>query len=170
MARGLLRPTFEIACRAEPREVSARLEDALVATGDALEARWARGAMHVIVSPARGRRRPWSAWLHMDVRAAPDADSTILFGRFTPNPTLWTAYMLTLIALLAIALFALALALAQTTLERAPWGWWVLAASVACTGALVSGSLWAQRLASSEMVELRALIERTLAEPPDASV
>jgi TRAP-type mannitol/chloroaromatic compound transport system permease large subunit len=70
--------------------------------------------------------------------------------------------MLTLIALLAIALFALALALSQWTLERAQWGWWILVGALALAGAMVAGSLAAQRLAGDEMAELKSVVERAV--------
>jgi hypothetical protein len=166
MARGFLRPTFELSAPDDPRELGARLKRALAADEGAFESRWARGQRHVIIAAGPGRRRLWSAWLHVDLRAPLEGEGTHVFARFTPNPGLWTAYMLALIALLAIALFALALTLAQMTLERPVWGCWVLLASVAVACALIGGSMWAQRKATGEMDEIRALVERAAGGAP----
>jgi hypothetical protein len=167
MARGLLRPTFELRVGDDPRAVGARLKSTLEAEPGAFESRWARGEMHVIVAPARTRRHVWSAWLHLDLRTPDEGQGTLLFGRFTPNPGVWTAYMLTLIALLAIALFALALTLAQMTLERPTWGLWLLAGSVGVACTLVYGSICAQGKALTEMDEMRAIVQRAIGKHPE---
>lgn len=164
MSGSLLRPTFEIVVTDTPPRVAARLGEALSARSESFEARWARGERHAIVAPVRAHRKPWSPWLHLDVRAPEEEgnEGTVVFGRFTPNPGLWTGYMLSLIALLAIALFAMALALSQMTLERTQWGWWILIGALVAAGALIAGSRIAQRLASEQMGELHEAIERAV--------
>jgi hypothetical protein len=159
-----LRPTFARAVDGTPEAVARRLSDGLASAP--VETAWA--GYHVIVSLPRARRRPWSPWLHADVRSAEELDRdpadgpVVVWCRFSPGPALWTGFMLTLIALLAIALFALALALSQWTLERAQWGWWILVGALALAGAMVAGSLAAQRLAGDEMAELKSVVERAV--------
>ncbi len=161
MSGDLLRPTFELMSDIDDAGVAAQLKSGFARLGDGVESRWARGDRHALLAVARAERRWWSPWLHVDVRRA-EAGGTLVFGRFTPNPALWTGYMLCLIALLAIALFALALALAQMTLEWPAWGWWLFAGSLVAAGGLVGGARVAQRLAAAQMRELHRLVEDAL--------
>ena len=170
----LLRPTFELIIDADPATVAERLRASLERNHAPLESRWARGGRHALLTVPRHQRRWWSPWLHLDVRAHDDGDgrgqgaSAAVFGRFTPNPAIWTASMLALIALLAIALFALALALAQTTLDRQPWGWWVMIGAVLAGAGFVLGARVAQRRAGAQMDELQGAIEHAAAGAPSA--
>lgn len=162
----LLRPSFDLPLQLTPADVAARLRDALDHPDARVDVRWARGDRHALVTPVPAERRWYTPWLHVDIRtppAEPGAPPATLFARFSPNPALWTAYMLSLIALLAIALFALALALAQTTLDRPAWGWWVLAAAVGVALALIAGARLAQRLAAEQMRRLTTLVHAALA-------
>lgn len=160
MSGPLLRPTFEHTAMGDAAEVASRIRAALGRDHPTLGASWARGGLHALLTVPRDRRRWWSPWLHLDVRTHQlETSASIVFGRFSPNPALWTASMLAMIALLAIALFGVALGLSQMTLERPAWGWWLGVLAVVAASGFVTGARIAQRLASAQMNELRAAVE-----------
>lgn len=170
MAREQLRPTFEIQTPEGPSAAATRLRRVLAQQEDRIEARWAPDGTHVMIAPVRAQRHFWSAWLRVDVRPPKKGDETIVFGRFAPSPTLWTAYVLTMVALVGVGMISIVLVLALSMKEKDAWGWWwVQVGALVITAALFAGTVWAQGKSSHEMDEMHAMVERALSRDAGAS-
>ena len=157
----VLRPTFEIDVALPPERVSEVLERVFLDDPGRFVGQSARLNLTIALAPEH--RHFWSPWLHIDLRRVEgDEHAAVVFGRFSPAPSVWTAYMLTYIALLTIALLAGAWACAQWMLERPPtllWG--VLAPCLVAAGMVWSAKV-GQRLAREQMATLRDAVERSL--------
>ena len=110
---------------------------------------------HLLLSVPTSDRRPWSPWLHVDIRAGDEPDGgSNLVCRFSPHPSMWTGVMLAELALLSTVFFAAFFAVGQHVAGQPAWAWWL------CLGALVAAiGLWfgaqlGQRLAGDQMRSL----------------
>lgn len=122
---------------------------------------------HFTLTVAEDAQRLWSPWLELEVK--PKGGGTFLRGRFGPNPTVWTWFAMTYIALTLALLISLSWA-AALVLGRmgAPWTLWVSAATVAVMAALWGVAQVGQRWSQAQMVALRRALEEALAECGEA--
>jgi hypothetical protein len=167
MAAGL-RPTFECSTDRGSADVSDRLRDAV--DRDGLTATWSRVAgasaevrgdqLHALIRLPEGRRSIWSPWLHLDVQTRDG--KTHLFGRFSPNPALWTAYMLGYLLIGSIAFLSLMFGVGQWMSGAAPTAWWTIAFVAVPAAAMWWASQIGQRLADDQMRSLRQAVEAAL--------
>jgi len=159
----LFRPTFEVRVAASPRRVAEALEAVYRAKGSPFVGQSVR--THLTITLARAQRHFWSPWLHLDVNEVEgEPDATDLFARFSPAPSVWTAFMLGYIALLTIALFAGVWAVAQWMLDRPPTMLYGVAGAGAVAGVMVWSARVGQRLARGQMALLREAVESALGE------
>ena len=163
MAALAIRPTFTLTTALPPERAIARLAEAIeAAAGQVVLQRVER---HMMAAVEPGLRHFWSPW--MNVEATLEDGHTRVFARFSPAPSIWTGFMLTYIALLAIALFAGTWAGAQATMGRWPWALWVSAACIAVAGLMWWASRVGQRLAHEQMHGLRETAQAALEDPGD---
>jgi len=156
----LLRPTFEVVVPLSPEESAARL-DALYRDGFVGES----VRTHLLVTVPRAERHFWSPWLHVDLRPVEgDANATDVFARFSPAPSIWTAFMLTYIALATIALFSAVWAFAQATLGKEMTALWVVGGAILVAGVMFWSARVGQRLAREQMHRLRDAVRAALPE------
>ncbi|MBK7405018.1 MAG: hypothetical protein IPJ41_10385 [Phycisphaerales bacterium] len=156
---GRIRPTFDLAVGPTPDEAAARLTAALAAAREAYPYQ-VRGR-HLVVTVAPGTRHFWSPWLTLEFQC--DGGSCLARGRFSPKPTIWTAFMLSYIALLTSGSFAMMFAASMLLIGEAPAAWILLA--IALYGSalgLYLASQAGQRLAVEQMRELRGFVEASL--------
>lgn len=153
MATLRLRPTFSIALNRQTADkIWAQIQASVKDKG--LNGQFRDG--HGMISYVEVKRHFWSPWLHLDLREQ-DGAST-LHGRFSPHPSIWTAFVFGYLALTVIAFFGLVFGMSQWLSGEFPWG------CIAVPVSLVTGLLmWitsqvGQRLAHDEMVELKRLI------------
>ncbi len=107
---------------------------------------------HLLLSVPTGERRPWSPWLHIDIRSGDEPDGGAdLVCRFSPHPSLWTGVMLAELALLSTVFFAAFFAVGQHTADQPAWAWWIALAALAAAVALWAGAQLGQRLAADQM-------------------
>ena len=125
-----LRPTFERDVpELSPGALAARIRAALEAD-DGLPHR--RAGDHFLIWVPDEHRHMWSPWLHLDATEAESAPGTAhLRGRFTPAPSLWTAIMMTYLALGTTALGGGLFGYAQWSIGESPWGLWLVAGAAA---------------------------------------
>lgn len=161
-----LRPTFAMDLDAAAPTVMERLRRGLVADG--LQTRWSRtpGARaersdddaHVLVFLTR--RRFWSPWLHLEVHRA-DRGSHV-FGRFSPHPNVWTAYLLGYLLLGTVASLCALFGASQALAGGRPTALWGVAPVAATALAMWWASQVGQRLARDEMALLRRRVDEAL--------
>jgi len=156
----LLRPTVEFIVPVSPEEAASRL-DALYRDGFVGES----VRTHLLVTVPRAERHFWSPWLHVDLRPVEgDANATDVFARFSPAPSIWTAFMLTYIALATIALFSAVWAFAQATLGKELMALWGVAIPVVVAAAMFWSARIGQSLGREQMHRLHDAVRAALPE------
>lgn len=153
-----IRPTFD-------HEVPLSIEETVAALRTAFRADaehpFQNEGQHIVVTVPKGTRHFWSPYLTMEAQAT---DSGVrLHGRFSPKPTIWTAFMLSYIALTTAGCFGLMFAASQAIIGRSPTLAVVLAlASLLAALGMYLSSQFGQRLARGQMEELHAIVRRGL--------
>ena len=167
-----LRPSFSVDLTRPSGEVIAQLARGLAAGPMHLRrARVPGGGRdagprrrdHLVLTAPRGQQRFWSPWLTIDV--SPRGAGTQVHARFSPHPSVWTGFAFGYLTLGLVLAVSLVIAGAGMLVPGREQSWaLVLAAGVA----LVLGGMWTasqlgQRLARTQMEELRGELERALA-------
>lgn len=169
------RPTFRLE-RALPLAAMQRALASAVARGG-YEARWARSpqpgadrsvhSSNLLITVPVGERHFWSPWLSLDLsEAGPSA--TQLFGRFSPHPSVWTAFAFGYLGLGVVAFFSAVFGACQLLLDGPCWAFWGVGIAAAVMLAMVLSARGGQRLAAEQMQRLRALVEGA-GETPEVS-
>lgn len=110
---------------------------------------------HITFTVTADRRHFWSPWLNMEFTPnESDMDTTDIFCRFSPAPSIWTGFMLTHIALFTLAIFAAMGGLAQHLIEKPPTALLLMGAAIVSAGGLLLISKIGQRLARAQMEEI----------------
>jgi hypothetical protein len=140
----------------------------------------------------------WSPWLHLDVHAITQTRSdandintsdintsltvsassdtehgapfiTELHGRFSPHPSLWSAYMFGYLLIGTLSFFSIMFGYAQHASGNKPTAWWAVPICLVPAVLMWWASLVGQRFARSQMHQLRTVIDQALnAEVSDA--
>ena len=159
-----MRPTFEIDFTIEPRQAIDRLS-ALVDDADhPVDGRIA--GTHLMLVIPKADRHFWSPWLHIEVHGH-QSGSTIN-GRFSPNPSVWTGFMLAYIALATLVFFAAMFGIGLWMMDKPASTLVLIPALLVIAGVLYWASLIGQKLAHAQMLELYNASMGALAEtqPP----
>jgi hypothetical protein len=114
---------------------------------------------HLLLGVDPAVRRPWSPWLHVDVRAEEELAGSLLTCRLSPHPSIWTGVMLAELALLSTVFFAAFFAVGQHVAESPPWAWWVALGALVLAIGLWLGAQLGQHLAREQMELLMAELE-----------
>lgn len=158
MSAPAVRPTFELSVADPPAAVMERLRARLprcrlctgVSAGDHAE-------LYVPVD----ERRLWSPWLSVTVEAG--SGGSLVRGRFSPQPGVWTLYMFLAFALGFALLVGGSWGYAQWVMEQRPWALLSLPACLALGAGLYSVSLLGQRLSHDQMDHLHSALEELVA-------
>ena len=145
-----MRPTFKIEFPIESDHAIDRLSSLVDDHDYPIEGRIAGNHLMLVIPPAR--RHFWSPWLHIDVRE--DAPGSIVKGRFSPNPSVWTCFMLSYIALGTIVFFMFMFALSQWIMKNPPSALMLVPIPVVIAVIMYSSSLIGQKIAHEQMREL----------------
>jgi hypothetical protein len=149
-----IRPKFEIEVAADPDAVMETMRDNLSrcprCTGISL-------GRHAELFVPVDERRVWSPWL--SVTAVEHGEGSILRGRFSPHPSVWTLYMFLAFGLGFALLVGLSWGYAQWAMERTPWALLSLPAAAILGGTLYGASVLGQSLGAEQMVQLRTALE-----------
>lgn len=145
-----MRPTFTIEFPLPTREAIERLS-VLVSDRDyPIDGRIAGNHLMLVIPPAR--RHFWSPWLNIEVNPC-DAGSSVK-GRFSPNPSVWTAFMLTYIALGTLVFFAAMFGVSQWMMDKTPSALPLALVPIGIGLVMYWASLIGQRIANEQMNEL----------------
>lgn len=161
-----MRPPFRLALPVEAACLMSEVESRLASPHAALTGAVMR--RHVELTVREPERHFWSPQLSVDVLE--EEGTTVLRGRFGPQPHVWTLVMGAYGACLMVALFATVFGLSQWNLGWPPWALWGLAPSAAGAGLLYLSSLAGQRAADPQMRALetffRDCVSRVSSAPP----
>ncbi len=156
-----LRPTFHVRLEYPCDVAVERIRAGLVARED-LHGRWrGKGRWAEIYVPERTRKL-WSPRLSLRVDDAGDASE--LFGRFEPNPEVWTFFMFVYFGVAFLVVFGGTLGYVQWASGEPAWGLWAVWIGVPLIGLLHLVSAVGQRLGREQMRDLHILVFEVLEE------
>jgi hypothetical protein len=151
-----MRPHFEIPVSDDGPAVLAHLND-LLAEPDA-------PFMGQVLTQHAYLRLPYDQRTmlspNLDLELLTDADGeTVLHGRFSPHPSVWTGFIAIFATLGMIGLGGLFYGLAQLTVQETPWAMLAAPISLALIAFVYGGAFIGQGLSTDQMYALRAFVE-----------
>lgn len=155
-----MRPQFEIPVPGDGQAVFARLRDQLEAP-DAEFFGQVR-SNHAFVRHPEEERSLLSPHLNLDLREG--ESGTVLHGRFSPRPNVWTGFMALFFTIGMVGVSGLVWGLSQYMLDGPTWAIWLAPASLALIAFIYGAAFIGQGLSNEEMFELRAFVECTVRE------
>ncbi len=118
---------------------------------------------HAILEIREKDQHYWSP--HLGLMVLPpekEGGLSVLKGRFSPNPGVWTLFV-AIYALLGIAAMAgLVYGLAQWSMDEGPWAFLVIPAAVGLAAFTYGAAFIGQGLGAEQMFFLRSFTERVL--------
>ncbi len=96
---------------------------------------------------------------HLNLQLIEEDGETILHGRFSPRPNVWTGFMALFFILGMLGLIGLVYGLAQLTLGGSPWAVWAAPVSIALIAFIYGAAFIGQGLSSEQMYELRSFVD-----------
>ncbi len=160
MSLAKMRPTFEMPSKLTQQQTVDRLCTLVDEDHHPIEGRVAGHCIMLVIPP--NARHFWSPWLNIEVHEEDQGSS--VHGRFAPNPSIWTGFMLTYIALITLISFAAIFGFAQFMMGQSPWALTLVPIFLGIAGALYWSSLVGQRLANDQMHELYDAVAAKLTE------
>ena len=145
-----MRPTFTIEFPINPDAAIDRLSQLVDDADYPIDGRIAGTHLMLVIPPAD--RHFWSPWLNIEIHNH-DTGSAI-HGRFSPNPSVWTGFMLVYISLATLIFFASMFAVAQWMMNKPPSTLMLIPVLVAIAALLYWASLVGQKIAQKQMHEL----------------
>lgn len=156
-----MRPHFKIPVTGVGPAVLARLNDLLAEPGAPF-----MGSVltqHAYLRLPRDQRTMLSP--NLDLELLTDAQGeTILRGRFTPHPSVWTGFVAVFATIGLLGLCGLMYGLAQLTVQETPWAMLAAPISLALIAFVYGAAFIGQGLSSDQMYALRAFVERVVQE------
>jgi hypothetical protein len=154
MSTPSVRPRFEIECDLEVDSLMERVRERLPrcphCTGVSV-------GHHAELFVPENERRVWSPWL--SVTASPQADGSLLTGRFAPHPNVWTLYLFLAFGLGFALLVGTTWGYAQWATDRTPWALMSVPIILILGSLLYVASQVGQRLGASQMDHLRDALD-----------
>ncbi|UCD25877.1 MAG: hypothetical protein JSW51_08045 [Gemmatimonadota bacterium] len=109
---------------------------------------------------AESERRFWSPYLSVQVQDTPEG--SLLRGRFSPRPEIWTMFMFVYFVMTFAIFFGAAFGYVQWAMGDSPWGLLAVPGGILVIVLLHAASLVGQRLSSDQTVELREALDLVL--------
>ena len=148
-----MRPTFQIEFPIEDQDAIKRLSNLLDDKDYPISGRIAGKHLMLVIPPQY--RHFWSPWLHIDIHPAEETpSSSVIKGRFSPNPSVWTAFMFSYITLATLTFFASMFGIAQWMMKKPPSTLKFIPIFIILAIILYWASLIGQRIAQAQMHEL----------------
>jgi hypothetical protein len=145
-----MRPTFAIDFPIESTDAMDRLCSLVQDADYPIEGRVAGNHLMLVIPPSQ--RHFWSPWLHLEVHE--HSDGATVKGRFSPNPSVWTGFMLTYIALATLVFFAGMFGISQWVMDKPPSALMLAVIPLLIGIVMYWSSLIGQRIAHAQMQEL----------------
>jgi len=113
-------------------------------------------------------RRFWSPYLSVQLQDT--VDGSVLRGRFSPRPEIWTMFIFVYFLMTFAIFFGAAFGYVQLTLDYSPWGFLAVPIGILVIVLLHVASLVGQQLSSDQTVQLREQLDLVLLEIHDSNV
>ncbi|MBL4591243.1 MAG: hypothetical protein JKY96_04720 [Phycisphaerales bacterium] len=155
-----MRPTFEFPSKLTQDQTVEQLRTLIDKDHHPDDGRIAGTHLMLVIPPTA--RHFWSPWLHIEVHEEDQHAS--VHGRFSPNPSIWTGYMLAYSAILVLLFFAGIFGVAQLMMNNTPWAFAIIPIFLIIAAAMYWSSLVGQRLANDQMHELHDAVQAKLKE------
>lgn len=159
MSNGQLRPTFSIPTDLSAGKMVERVRATVADQREDLQGQFTND--HAIISIVESKRHFWSPWLNLEVRDC--EESLIVFGRFSPHPSIWTGFMFTYLALGVLIFFSSIIGMAQQVIGTSAWGYGLVPIWIVCGIGLWLTSQAGQQLATEEMQRMKETVELAIA-------
>lgn len=158
-----MRPKFEFTFPIAPDHAIELLEGIMDNEDHPIEGRTA-GNHLMLVIPIEDRHF-WSPWLNLEARPHQSTPPvTHIKGRFSPNPSVWTGYMMVYSGLAVLAFLACMFGFAQLIMSNTPWAFYFLIPIILIAAAMYWASLIGQKIAHDQMQLLYRVTLETLAQ------
>ncbi|NNE44489.1 MAG: hypothetical protein HKN12_09785 [Gemmatimonadetes bacterium] len=157
-----MRPEFDIPVPGDGRDVVARLRELLAGPDPEFHGQ-ARGDF-AFVRHHEEQRSLLSPHLNLELRKADTG--TVLHGRFSPRPNVWTGFMALFFVLAMGGLAGLVYGAAQWIVGGPVWTMWSAPVSVALIAFVYGAAFIGQGLSADQMFELRSFVEGVVREVP----
>jgi hypothetical protein len=161
-----MRPRFELQLPATREAWLDALRSALQNDAESLHGQVFR--KHAVVQMCDAERMFWSPYLNLDVEDEPDG--SVVRGRFSPHPNVWTMFMALYILLAIIALGGLSYGMVQYTLGQSPWSLLIAPAAVALFGFVYGATLIGQGLGAEQTYTMHTFVDRACGDAPGACI
>ena len=120
---------------------------------------------HAMIGISKSKRHFWSPWMNLEVR---DTESRReVFVRFSPHPSIWTGFMFCYFAIGVLVFFAAMLGMAQQLIQQTAWGYYFIPAGLLIAFLLWLASRIGQKLADSEMRQMKLTIQGCIGDDDD---
>ena len=117
--------------------------------------------LHAELLVDRAERRLWSPRLTIRLEDSPAG--SVLRCRFSPRPDVWTGFMFVYFLLVFLVVFGATLGYVQQVSNETAWGFWAIPIGLTLIACIHLASYVGQRLAASQMRELRGRLESVVA-------
>lgn len=167
MGRPRMRPLFKLELALPAPRLMAEIRSRLQAPRAPIVGTVLR--RHVQLTVREQDRHFWSPHLNLDVFE--EGDGSVLRGRYSPHPSLWTFVMAVYGVLSMVALAGTVYGASQLTLGWTPWGFAALPLAAAGAAATWLASAMGQRLAHAQMEQLHDFLSDCVhhaSQPPPA--
>lgn len=155
-----MRPRFEVPLAAHQADILDRVRQRLNAPGCPLAGQVLAG--HALIRLPDARQSLLSPVLTLEVVTRDG--HPVLVGRFSPQPNVWTGFMLVYGVLAMLGLTGLMYGFAQMTVDQAPWSMLAAPLALALIGFVYGAAFIGQGLTADQMYELRAFVDAALAD------
>ena len=155
-----MRPVFTIALTSQGTDVMRTLDAALQSGTSGLVGQVL--PRHAVLQLPPDRRSILSPFLNLEL--VDENDLTILKGRFSPHPNVWTGFMAVYGLLTMAGLVCGMWGISQWWLGHSAWLLLGVPGSLAAIAFVYGAAVIGQGLAADEMYDLRALVDRAVRE------
>jgi hypothetical protein len=153
-----LRPTFEVRLPLPADESIERIRRQIAESASRVRALSAGNCADFFID--ENERRLWSPYLSVQIQ---DSDSgSLLRGRFSPRPEIWTFVMFVYFLMVFVILFGVSYGYVQWAIGESPWGLVAVPIGMFVIVLLHTVSLVGQRLSADQSEQLRARLEEIL--------
>jgi hypothetical protein len=153
-----LRPTFEVRLPLPADESIERIRRQIAESASRVRALSAGNCADFFID--ENERRLWSPYLSVQIQ---DSDSgSLLRGRFSPRPEIWTFVMFVYFLMVFVILFGVSYGYVQWAIGESPWGLVAVPIAMFVIVLLHTVSLVGQRLSADQSEQLRARLEEIL--------
>jgi len=154
-----LRPRFSVELPVAADEAAPRLREGLDSP-DLMGSTMVAGR-HAELLVDRAKRKIWSPRLTVRVEDAPEGSA--LLCRFSPRPDVWTGFMFLYFVMVFLVVFGATLGYVQQVSGEHAWGYWGIPVGLLIIALIHLAGYVGQRLAASQMRELRGRLEHVVA-------